>query len=129
MLTLPASFGSIQLGETFSSCLCVNNEASVEIHGVSLKVEIQTASSKVTLAEFGGDHLQLGVAGTLENVIHHEIKELGQHVLGCTVTYRLPPNARGPNAPVTPVADQNVQSFRKFYKFVVSQRLWHMSTR
>ncbi|KAI6117611.1 RNA12 protein-domain-containing protein [Pisolithus croceorrhizus] len=80
-LTLPAAFGAIQLGETFSSCLCVNNEANTDIEGVSIKVEMQTANSKVLLAEVGGtaDRRKLAIGDVLEVVVHHEVKELGQH--------------------------------------------------
>ncbi|KIK18317.1 hypothetical protein PISMIDRAFT_632210 [Pisolithus microcarpus 441] len=126
-LTLPAAFGAIQLGETFSSCLCVNNEANTDIEGVNIKVEMQTANSKVLLAEAGGtaDRRKLAVGDVLEVVVHHEVKELGQHVLACTVSYRLPPGFR--HTPPGPVAegasDPNLQGFRKYYKFVVTNPL------
>lgn len=126
-LTLPAAFGAIQLGETFSSCLCVNNEANTDIEGVNIKVEMQTANSKVLLAEVGGtaDRRKLAVGDVLEVVVHHEVKELGQHVLACTVSYRLPPGFR--HTPPGPVAegasDPNLQGFRKYYKFVVTNPL------
>ncbi|KAJ6500407.1 hypothetical protein C8R45DRAFT_1071056 [Mycena sanguinolenta] len=123
LLMLPSSFGSIQLGETFSSTLCVNNEAQVEVEAVALKVEMQTASSKVILAEFGGSETTLSVGDTLENVVHHEIKELGQHVLACTVTYRLPPGSRTVPGPAEDPNDPELQTFRKFYKFAVTNPL------
>jgi hypothetical protein len=119
LLTLPSSFGAIQLGETFSSCLCVNNEAHVDIDAVTLKVEMQTVTSKVMLAEFGGSKYKLKTGDTLENLVNHEIKELGQHVLACTVTYRLPPNARSAPGPAEDASDPSLQIFRKFYKFAV----------
>jgi hypothetical protein len=118
LLTLPSSFGAIQLGETFASCLCVNNEASVDIDEVSIKVEMQTVTSKVILAEFGGSGFCLVAGDTLENVVSHEIKELGQHVLACTVTYRMPPNLRHTTD------DPAIQTFRKFYKFAVSRHVY-----
>ncbi|KAF8184975.1 hypothetical protein K438DRAFT_1064877 [Mycena galopus ATCC 62051] len=123
LLTLPSSFGSIQLGETFSSCLCVNNEAQVAVEAVAMKVEMQTATSKVLLAEFGGSETTLSVGDTLENVVHHEIKELGQHVLACTVTYRLPPGSRTAPGPAEDPNDPALQTFRKFYKFAVTNPL------
>ncbi|KAJ7184179.1 hypothetical protein C8R46DRAFT_452363 [Mycena filopes] len=123
LLTLPSSFGSIQLGETFSSCLCVNNEAQVEVEAVTMKVEMQTVTSKVVLAEFGGSDARLAVGDTLENVVHHEIKELGQHVLACTVTYRLPPGSRSAPGPAEDPNDPALQTFRKFYKFAVTNPL------
>ena len=116
MLTLPSAFGAIQLGETFSSCLCVNNEASVDIEGVTLRVEMQTASTKAVLAEFGGPDYRLAAGDTIENVVHHEIKELGQHVLACTVSYCIPAGQR-PMQTAGEGHDPNIQSFRKFYKF------------
>ncbi|KAF7983071.1 hypothetical protein HWV62_23979 [Athelia sp. TMB] len=123
LLTLPSAFGAIQLGETFSSCLCVNNEANVDIEAVSLKVEMQTVTNKVPIAELGAWNYTLPAGDTLENIVHHEIKELGQHVLACTVTYRLPPNARHAPGPAEDVSDPTLQTFRKFYKFAVTNPL------
>ncbi|KIK63755.1 hypothetical protein GYMLUDRAFT_450943 [Collybiopsis luxurians FD-317 M1] len=122
LLTLPSSFGSIQLGETFSSCLSVNNEATAEIHAVTLKVEMQTATSKIILAEIGGQDTKLSPRDTLENIVHHEIKELGQHVLACTVSYQFPQSSRGVAASEE-TSEPNVLTFRKFYKFVVTNPL------
>ncbi|KAF4604062.1 hypothetical protein EYR40_001245 [Pleurotus pulmonarius] len=123
ILTLPSSFGAIQLGETFTSCLCVNNETEFDIEGVRLRVEMQTANTKVVLAEFGGPDSRLIPGDTLENVVSHEIKELGQHVLGCTVSYRVPPNVRHPPGSAEDPNDPNLQTFRKFYKFAASNPL------
>ncbi|KAK7043735.1 hypothetical protein VNI00_008347 [Paramarasmius palmivorus] len=124
LLTLPSSFGSIQLGETFSSCLAVNNESAAEVEAVSLKVEIQTITSKVTLAEFGGPSYQLSSGDTMENVVSHEIKELGQHVLACTVSYRMPMIAHSQSiSAAEDGGDPSIVSFRKFYKFAVTNPL------
>ncbi|CAL1704051.1 unnamed protein product [Somion occarium] len=122
MLMLPAAFGAIQLGETFSSCLSVNNETGVEIEGVTLRVEMQSTTTKVILAEFGGPEYRLAPGDTMEHVVHHEIKELGQHVLACTVFYRLPAGAR-PHPTSSESHDPTIQSFRKFYKFAVTNPL------
>lgn len=116
LLTLPSSFGAIQLGETFSSCICVNNEISGDVAGVVLRVEMQTASSKVTLAEIGGLDYPLAAQDTVETVVQHEIKELGQHVLACTVSYFVPDLP--PGAP-----EEKTLTFRKFYKFNVGTHL------
>lgn len=125
LLTLPSSFGAIQLGETFSGALAVNNETAASVDGIILRVEMQTATSKVLLAEIGGPMLSLVAGDTLEAMVHHEIKELGQHVLACTVSYQLPPGARRPMATATDTADVDddagLQTFRKFYKFAVSR--------
>lgn len=123
LLTLPSSFGSIQLGETFSSCLCINNETEVEIEVVQTRVEMQTVTNKVVLYEAEALADSLPGGDTLERVVHHEIKELGQHVLACTVTYRLPPNARSVPGASEDVTDPSLQTFRKFYKFAVTNPL------
>ncbi|KAG6820788.1 hypothetical protein H0H93_011553 [Arthromyces matolae] len=122
ILTLPSTFGSIQLGESFSSCLCVNNETQYDIEAVDLKVEIQTATTKVVLAHYGGpDHI-IRARNTFETIVHHEIKELGQHVLACAITYRVPAHLRQSSAygeKDENNVDPSVQTFRKFYKFAV----------
>lgn len=114
---LPSSFGAIQLGETFTSCVSVNNEANVPVEAVTLTVEVQTASTKTVLAEFGGEGQQLGAGESLERVVSHEIKELGQHALACTVSYRIPSNSRASTS--TDGNDSDMLVFRKFYKFAV----------
>ncbi|KIJ34600.1 hypothetical protein M422DRAFT_51846 [Sphaerobolus stellatus SS14] len=120
LLTLPSAFGAIQLGETFTSCLCVNNEAKVDVEGVTLRIEIQTATTKLQLAEVGGSDKTLGPTEIMETIVSHEMKELGQHVLACHVSYRLPSSVRHKPESTAEGADASVQTFRKYYKFVVS---------
>ncbi|KAH9925302.1 uncharacterized protein B0H18DRAFT_1009552 [Fomitopsis serialis] len=121
MLMLPSSFGAIQLGETFTSCISVNNEANIPVDAVTLTVEVQTTSTKTVLAEFGGEGQQMGPGESLEKVVSHEIKELGQHALACTVSYRLPPSARASTS--ADGSDSDALVFRKFYKFAVTNPL------
>jgi len=105
----------------------VNNESAAMVDCVNLRIEMQTATSKVLLADIGGPTLSLVAGDTLESTVHHEIKELGQHVLACTVSYQLPPGARRPATSVATTAlggvdtgdDNGLQTFRKFYKFAV----------
>jgi hypothetical protein len=117
MLTLPSSFGNIQLGETFTSCICLNNESTTVVGSVHLKIEMQTATSKLILAEFGGPDFKIPHGGTLDQVVSHEIKELGQHVLACTVTYQSSHDV-GPDP-----TEADLHTFRKFYKFSVTNPL------
>ena len=128
-LTLPSSFGNIYLGETFSSYLCINNESSAAVQEVGIKCELQTASQRFTLADtlatLSSPTFSNLPAGTLtpprspstsarvsllptqsaEFMVHHEIKELGIHILVCSVHYTTPEKER--------------KFFRKFYKFQV----------
>lgn len=109
LLSLPATFGAIQLGETFSSCLCVNNEAKFDVQFISLRVEIQTATSKLVLRDID-DSQVLQPGELLETVVTHEMKEIGQHVLCCSVSYRLGHR-------------QEAHTLRKYYKFMVTNPL------
>ncbi|KAG6833497.1 hypothetical protein H0H87_006069 [Tephrocybe sp. NHM501043] len=84
---------------------------------------MQTATTKVVLAEFGGPNQKLSPRDTYENIVHHEIKELGQHVLACAVTYRHPPHTRQLPGPGENAEDPSLQTFRKFYKFAVTNPL------
>ena len=81
---------------------------------------MQTASSKTLLADLGGPTHQIASGDTFESIVIHEIKELGQHVLACTVTYRLPLHLQPSVASAEHPDDAGLQTFRKFYKFAVN---------
>ncbi|KAF9585799.1 hypothetical protein BGW38_000699 [Lunasporangiospora selenospora] len=138
LLMMPAAFGNIYLGETFTSYICANNESAHPVRDVILKAELQTTSVRFGLsdtlaaqrsplqtqmnqapqtprslattdfrptASLGG-HVQLLESGkTNEMIVSHEIKELGTHILICSVQYT--------------TLDGQQKSFRKFYKFQV----------
>ncbi|KAL1924839.1 uncharacterized protein VTP21DRAFT_4493 [Calcarisporiella thermophila] len=100
-LTLPAAFGTIYLGETFTAYSCVCNDDNEEIRNVTLKAEIQTSSQRFTLLDTMAQALPS--SHTFENILSHEIKELGVHILVCTMYY------------LSPAGDK--RHFRKYYKF------------
>ncbi|KAF9430668.1 hypothetical protein BGZ94_005098 [Podila epigama] len=139
LLTMPASFGNIYLGETFTSYICANNESPHPVRDVILKAELQTTtlrfalnntlasanktpldspstsspssqptstSTAATSSPATGGHIQLLESGrTNEMIVSHEIKELGIHILVCSIQYT--------------TLDGQQKSFRKFYKFQV----------
>jgi trafficking protein particle complex subunit 13 len=120
-LCLPPSFGNIYLGETFTSYLCVNNDSLTTVQNVAFKAELQTASQRFTLADTigsvasssgivdfkTGEQVSLLPRQSSEFVLHHEIKELGIHILVCSVHY-------------TPIQNEiSRKFFRKFFKFQV----------
>ncbi|GJJ76364.1 trafficking protein particle complex subunit 13 [Entomortierella parvispora] len=131
LLTMPASFGNIYLGETFTSYICANNESAHPVRDVILKAELQTSTSATRFAltdilsqhrplrsadpnsalsssapVSNGGHIQLLESGkTNEMIVAHEIKELGTHILSCSIQYT--------------TLDGQQKSFRKFYKFQV----------
>lgn len=100
----------------------------MEIEVTQAKVEMQTVTTKVVLFEMEGASTMLSGGDTLERVVHHEIKELGQHVLACTVTYRLPPNSRSVPGASEDATDPSLQTFRKFYKFAVRNHIVLLNT-
>lgn len=119
-LSLPVAFGNIYLGETFSSYLCINNESGATVQDAGIKAELQTASQRLTLADTVTSILpsssssspsppvvtssSLLPSQSAEFLIHHEIKELGIHILVCSVHYSVGAERK---------------YFRKFYKFQV----------
>jgi hypothetical protein len=114
MMLFPQNFENIYLGETFSCYVCVHNESSQVAKDVCVKVDLQTGSQRVSLplqwsTEAAPDGRGLSPAQTLGYGISHEVKEVGQHILVCAVTYN---NNNGEN-----------QYFRKFFKFSVAKPL------
>jgi hypothetical protein len=89
LLVLPSSFGNIYLGETFSSYVSVNNESNQVITSVSIKAELQTTSQRFTLADtiLLEQKISLEPSQSAEFVLSHDIKELGIHILVCSVQY------------------------------------------
>ncbi|XP_068633403.1 trafficking protein particle complex subunit 13 [Battus philenor] len=108
-LLLPQSFGNIYLGETFSCYVCVHNETSQAVQSVSIKADLQTSSQRIPLSTQNQSPVMLDVDETLGDVIHHEVKDLGTHILVCEVTYMSNYNT--------------LASFRKFFKFEVMKPL------
>ncbi|XP_012264196.2 trafficking protein particle complex subunit 13 isoform X2 [Athalia rosae] len=110
-MMLPQSFGNIYLGEIFSSYLCVHNGSSQLVKDVIVKADLQTSSQRIPLSGHNVEPKELAPDSTVDEVIHHEVKEIGTHILVCEVTY----------TPTSPVASP--LSFRKFFKFQVVKPL------
>ncbi|KAJ2138170.1 hypothetical protein J3F82_005984 [Coemansia sp. RSA 637] len=84
-LVLPRTFGTMFLGETFSAQMCICNESAFVVRDVAVNVVMQTATQQVPLLD--NSAVQLAAGQPLNVQVAHEIKELGTHVLGCTITY------------------------------------------
>ena len=109
-LILPQSFGNIYLGETFMSYVSLHNDSTELCENVILKCDLQTATQRLPLLQSGnqnGGQLQPG--SSIDQVLSHEVKELGTHILVCEVSYS------APNKPKL--------NFRKFFKFNVMKPL------
>ncbi|XP_077290798.1 trafficking protein particle complex subunit 13 [Arctopsyche grandis] len=110
-LLVPQSFGNIYLGETFSCYLCVHNETRQIVKDVSVKADLQTSSQHIPLSTHQSRSVcaALGPDDTVNDVIHHEVKDLGTHILMCEISYLTSLNT--------------MASFRKFFKFQVMKPL------
>jgi len=116
LLVLPQSFGNIYLGETFSSYVCVHNDSTEVCGTVTVRADLQTASQRINLVpgptEITSGHREtLAPGSTIDQVLHHEVKELGTHILVCEVSY------------TSTVGGTDRLSFRKFFKFQVMKPL------
>ncbi|KAK9869305.1 hypothetical protein WA026_003057 [Henosepilachna vigintioctopunctata] len=107
-LLLPQSPVNIYLGETFSSYICVFSETQQVVKSIYVKVDLQTSSQKLSLSS-NPPTAELAPDETINIIIHHEVKEIGTHILVCEVSYN---NAMG--IPST---------FRKFFKIQVLKPL------
>ncbi|GAA5889815.1 hypothetical protein JCM6882_004333 [Rhodosporidiobolus microsporus] len=131
MLKVPAEFGRIYLGETFSAVLSLSNDSPSPspdspflAHAPVLKVEMHTALNPQT-GQPTNKHLLATVSSadglapgsSSEAAVAHELKELGQHALVCTVQYGQEVEVEGGEKRVVS------RSFRKVYKFDVASPL------
>ncbi|KAL6254344.1 hypothetical protein P5V15_014392 [Pogonomyrmex californicus] len=108
-MVLPQSFGNIYLGEIFSSYLCVHNGSNQVVKNVTVKADLQTSTQVIPLSSSNLEGKELVPDSTVDEVIHHEVKEIGTHILVCEVSYI---NQIGPPL-----------SFRKYFKFQVVKPL------
>nr|KAG5705877.1 hypothetical protein BaRGS_030767 [Batillaria attramentaria] len=92
LLTLPQNFGNQ---------LCKD---------ITLKADLQTGSQRISLSSVGQQPIpELLPDHSIDDVIHHEVKELGTHILVCAVSYAHSSGER--------------MQFRKFFKFQVLKPL------
>uniref|UniRef100_A0AAX7TRC7 Trafficking protein particle complex subunit 13 n=1 Tax=Astatotilapia calliptera TaxID=8154 RepID=A0AAX7TRC7_ASTCA len=103
MLTLPQNFGNIFLGETFSSYISVHNDSSQVVKDILVKADLQTSSQRLNLSASNSAVAELKPECCIDDVIHHEVKEIGTHILVCAVSYTTQQGEK--------------LYFRKFFKF------------
>lgn len=109
ILVIPQIFGNLYIGETFTSYICVHNHSASNVSNLTVKVELQTSSQKLSIPfKSNIDHVEsFDSDNKFDGIIEHDVKELGNHILICIVSY---------------VTDkQDKMSFKKFYKFNVSK--------
>ena len=97
------------MGETFMSYVSLHNDSTDTCDNVLLKCDLQTATQRLPLLQVGQGGQQVHSGDSIDQVLSHEVKELGTHILVCEVSY---------NAPGKPKLN-----FRKFFKFNVLKPL------
>ncbi|KAF9885336.1 hypothetical protein FE257_013053 [Aspergillus nanangensis] len=121
-LTLPPSFGSAYVGETFACTLSANNElpedeTSRVVTSVRIVAEMQTPSQVASLSlepaddTAAKDGLQKG--HSLQKIVRFDLKEEGNHILAVSVSYTETLIGSDSQA-----ASGRVRTFRKLYQFV-----------
>ncbi|PAA90523.1 hypothetical protein BOX15_Mlig008181g1 [Macrostomum lignano] len=110
MLSLPQNFGNIYLGETFSAYVSVHNDCNFLCRDIIVKADLQTNSSKVAMTAGSAEPVsELPPDRSIDEVLTHEVKELGPHILVCTVSY-------------TSHSSEKLY-FKKYFKFQVQRPL------
>ncbi|KAL3994660.1 hypothetical protein ACH3XW_22620 [Acanthocheilonema viteae] len=106
-LMAPQKFENIYLGETFTFYVCVQNISDKVATDICVKTDLQTTSQRNALpSQLQEANAVLEPGKCLGEVITHEIKEIGQHILVCAVSYK---------------TSKNEMYFRKFFKFPVTK--------
>ncbi|KIV98009.1 hypothetical protein PV10_01703 [Exophiala mesophila] len=121
-LSLPPSFGSAHVGETFSCALCANNElipgstTTKTATGTKILAEMQTPTQSVPLeleAADGLDFSEETMPGeSLQRIIRYDLKEEGNHVLAVNLSYTETTSGDGS------ATSGRARSFRKLYQFL-----------
>nr|CAH0104181.1 unnamed protein product [Daphnia galeata] len=89
-LLLPQSFGTIYLGETFQSYLRVQNVGSCLVSNITIKADLQTAAQRLPLTKRNKVSInQLEPQQSTDDILSHEITEIGTHILVCEVSYQI----------------------------------------
>ncbi|KAL8770332.1 MAG: hypothetical protein Q9209_003968 [Squamulea sp. 1 TL-2023] len=122
LLTLPPTFGSAYVGETFSCSLCANNElpdaSGRRVFDVRMTAEMQTPTQTVPLdltkAEAANDKSHLDVGESLQRIVRFDLQSEGNHVLAVSVTYS-ETTSHNEDHPRS-----RTRTFRKLYQFIAA---------
>eukprot|EP01117_Protostelium_nocturnum_P014842 TRINITY_DN5697_c0_g1_i3.p1 TRINITY_DN5697_c0_g1~~TRINITY_DN5697_c0_g1_i3.p1 ORF type:complete len:425 (-),score=111.81 TRINITY_DN5697_c0_g1_i3:3-1277(-) len=108
LLTLPHTFQNIFLGETFTSYVSIHNHSPFDVKNVTVKTELQTATQRFNLSEMANPISNFQSGESHDYIVSHEVKEVGDHILICTVNY----TKHSGSEPIKPL--------RKLFKFKVT---------
>lgn len=124
-------FRNLYIGETFTSYICLHNHSTFHVKQLSIKIELQTSSQKISLPfkskldgveEFEPDQ-------KFDGIVEYDVKELGNHMWDCLsnfytyLVYLIWIFFAQRLICIVSYLNEKMekQSFKKFYKFVVSK--------
>lgn len=97
-------FGLVHLGESMTLILQLTNESNLSFADMAFHLELQTSTQRTSLLT--KESLQCPTLESLEYEIPLEVKELGAHVLSCSVSMK-------------GLSDSSPKLCRRFFKFNV----------
>ena len=104
---------NIYLGETFVCYVSLHNDSTEICDGLQLNCHLQTVTLRLPLLQTPppevGQKAKIESGESIDHVLHHEVKELGTHILVCEVNYSSPSEGK--------------KNFRKYFKFQVMKPL------
>ncbi|KAL3116193.1 hypothetical protein niasHT_002317 [Heterodera trifolii] len=109
-----SSFSDVYLGETFTLYISIINISTVICKEIAIKVDIQTQNQRISLGELAFAGIALEPNQQIGQIFKHDIRELGQHILVCAVTYH---SLGAKNN------SEEAMNLRKFFKFSVENSL------
>uniref|UniRef100_A0A914KTH1 Uncharacterized protein n=1 Tax=Meloidogyne incognita TaxID=6306 RepID=A0A914KTH1_MELIC len=105
--TILYNFSDVFLGECFTFYVAIINTTLFKCEQINMKVDIQTQLQRISIAETSFSNVSLVHKQQVGQIFSHEINELGQHILVCSVSYI------GGN--------EEKLNLRKFFKFSVNK--------
>ncbi|KAL6714853.1 hypothetical protein ACLMJK_007113 [Lecanora helva] len=119
IITLPPSFGSAYVGETFSCTLCANNElsndAERQVSSVRIEAEMQSPSGSTPLQTLPAEQQETNYVkpgASIQKIVSFDLREEGSHTLAVNLSYSETTISKDQTA-----SSGRARSFRKLYQF------------
>ncbi len=119
LLTLPPTFGTAYVGETFSTTVCINNElrpeADRQLSSIRIGAEMRAPSGTIPLDVMPKDvssHDQIKPGASLQKIVKFDLREEGPHTLAVNVNYSETTISKDNSA-----SGGRSRSFSKLYQF------------
>ena len=119
-LTLPPTFGTAYVGETFSTTICVNNElpqdADRQVSSIRIGAEMRAPSGVIPLdmipKDVSSSHNHVKPRTSLQKIVKFDLREEGSHTLAVNISYSETTISKDHSA-----SGGKSRSFSKLYQF------------